>query len=149
MQAHILGFHCNEGILEVDPDAGSLQPVAWALGIREDFCQRNHVAWNRALFEHLPSMTATARQQLNRCCEWRQNAHGKLVWRITNSPWLLSESDRTRGSSVDSQAAMKNLKTFGRYLFSDENIMYIIFILGRALFWSKHATPQEWYTSHQ
>ena len=46
-------------------------------------------------------------------------------------PWLLSESDRTRGSAVDSQAATKHLKTFGRYLFSDENIMYIIFILYR------------------
>ena len=139
MQAHILGFHCIDGILQVDPDACSLQPVAWALGVRED------CAWNldRPMFQQLPTMTAVARHQLNRCCEWRWNSLGKAVWRITALPWSLSDSDRARGSSVGSQTAMKNLKTFGRYLFSDENVMYIIFILGRAPCWSKHPTPTD------
>ena len=136
MQAHILGFHSNEGILEVYHDAGSLAPMLWALNIRRSFAQQSNLAWSRPMLNHLPTMTATARRQFNRCCEWRKNAKGKSVWRITATPWLLSESDRTRSSDVDSQAAMKNLKTFGRYLFSDENIMYIIFILGRALCWS-------------
>ena len=45
-----------------------------------------------------------------------------------------TQGDRSRGpSSVDSQATMKNFKAFGRYLFTDENILYILFILGRAL----------------
>ena len=133
MEAHILGFHCNDGILEVDPDAGSLRPVAWALGIREDSAARRSSDLERAMFKELPEMTATARHQLNRGCEWRGNSQGKPMWLITAMPWSLSESDRSRGSNVDSQAAMKNLKIFGRYLFHDENIMYIIFISGRAL----------------
>ena len=44
----------------------------------------------------------------------------------------LGGSDDRRGSTVGSQDAMKNLKVFGRYLFHDENIMYIILMLGRA-----------------
>ena len=132
LHAHILGFHSNEGILQVDPQACSLQPVAWALGIREECAGRQKQDLERPMFQQLTDMTATARRQLNLCCEWQRGRSGKEVWMITAMPWTLGESDRSRSSNVDSQAAMKNLKTFGRYLFSDENIMYVIFILGRA-----------------
>ena len=107
-----------------------------------------------------------AKSQLNQCCEWRKNDEDRYVWRITSMPWKRraeddrkrrTEDDRTQGdhtqgdhtqgdrsrgpSSVDSQATMKNFKAFRRYLFTDENILYILFILGRALCWSKHPTP--------
>ena len=132
LHAHILGFHSNEGILEVDPHACSLQPVAWALAIREECAERFNCDLERPMLQQLPNMTATARMQLNLCCEWQQSSTGKELWMITAMPWTLTESARSRSPPVDSQTAMKNLKTFGRYLFSDENIMYVIFILGRA-----------------
>ena len=131
-KAHIMGFHSHEGILEVQPDACSLEPVAWALAIRQECVSQNNLDWKTAMFQQLPTMTATARHLLNCCCEWQQNSKGRNVWRITAMPWTLSESDRSRGSNIDSQTAMKNLKIFGRYLFADENMMYVLFILGRA-----------------
>ena len=153
LQLSLLGFHVNDGMLEMSTSALTLALVVWALDIREKCAKQNGWEYDKPMFKHLQFMTATARSQLNQCCEWRQNTNGNYVWRITSMPWKRrteddrtqgdhTQGDRTRGpSSVDSQAAMKNLKIFGRYLFSDENIMYILFILGRALCWSKHPTP--------
>ena len=85
---------------------------------------------------------STAKDLLNKCCEWLPTDGGKTTWMITRMPWDLPPDDgrRSQGPCVDTRTSASNLKMFGHYLYSDETIMHLIWILGRL-----DRTVLEWY----
>ena len=75
VEANLLGIHLTDGIVDLDADAGSLRPVAWATGIREDYANQKGIDFTRPMIDELPDMTRIARTTLDRCMEWQTNAH--------------------------------------------------------------------------